>query len=98
MCTLWHTKCHVYEHDERVYAVEGVHANVEHVSSERFERSQEDLIYGDQSDMSTCKLWLSQETYILKISKRFNMAEIKPITTPLTCHLRLSPSQCPNSQ
>jgi len=30
--------------------------------------------------------------------KMFNMVEIRPITTPLAGHFRLSSIQCPNSQ
>jgi len=49
-------------------------------------------------DMSTDRLWLSQENYILKILERFNMSEVRPVTTLLACHFRLYLSQCPNSQ
>ena len=34
MYTLYHTKCHVCEHDEHVYAMEAVHAYMEFVSFE----------------------------------------------------------------
>jgi len=30
--------------------------------------------------------------------ERFNMTEARPVTTPSTCHFRLSSNQCPNSQ
>jgi len=41
---------------------------------------------------------LSQENYVLKMLKRFNMTETRPVTTPLACHFRLSFNQCPNSE
>ena len=37
-------------------------------------------------DRITCKLWLSQENYILKMLKRFNIADARPVTT-LAGHL-----------
>ena len=47
---------------------------------------------------STDRLWLSQENYVLKMLERFNMAEARPVTSPLTSHFRLSSSQYSNSQ
>jgi len=47
---------------------------------------------------STCNLWLSQENYILKMLERFNMTEVRSVSTSLAGHFRLSSSQCPNSQ
>jgi len=41
-------------------------------------------------DRSTCKLWLSQENYVLKILERFNMAEVRSITTHLAGYCTLS--------
>jgi len=49
-------------------------------------------------DYNTCKLWLFQENYVIKMLEMFNMAEARLITTPLAGHFRLSSSQCPNSQ
>jgi len=49
-------------------------------------------------DKSTCKLWLSQENYVLKMLERFNIAEARPITAPLAVHFILSSSQCPHSK
>ena len=43
------------------------------------------------------RLWLFQENYVLKVLKRFNMAEVKPITTSLVGHFKLSSKQCPQS-
>jgi len=49
-------------------------------------------------DRSACRLWLSQENYVLKMLERFNMAVLRPTTTPLAGHFRLSSNQCSNSQ
>ena len=49
-------------------------------------------------DKSTCRLWLSQENYILRMFKMFNMVETKPVTALLEGHFRLFFSQCLNSQ
>ena len=43
------------------------------------------------------KLWLSQENYILKVLERFKMAEVRPVTTPLADHFKLSSKQYPQS-
>ena len=43
-------------------------------------------------DMSTSKLWLSQKNYVLKMLKRFNMAEERPTTISMEGHFRLSSS------
>ena len=48
-------------------------------------------------DRGSGRLWLSQENYVLKVLERFNMAEVKPVTTPLACHFKLSTKQCPQS-
>ena len=48
-------------------------------------------------DRSSGRLWLSQENYILKVLKRFNMEEARPVTTPLVGHFKLSSRQCPQS-
>ena len=47
-------------------------------------------------DRSTSRLWLSQENYVLKVLEEFNMAEARPVTTPLAGHFKLSSKQCPN--
>jgi len=39
----------------------------------------------------------SQENYVLKVLERFNMAEIRPVTTSLANHFKLSSKQCPQS-
>ena len=44
---------------------------------------------------SSCRLWLSQKNYVLKVLERFNMAEIRPITTLLAGHFKLSSKQYP---
>ena len=35
-------------------------------------------------------LWLSQENYVLEMLERFNMAKVRPATTPLVGHLKPS--------
>ena len=40
------------------------------------------------------RLLLSQENYIFNVLKRFNMAELRPVTTPLAGHFKLSSRQC----
>jgi len=49
-------------------------------------------------DKSTSRFWLSQEKYVLKMLEKFNMAEVRPVTTPLAGHFRLSSTLYPNSQ
>ena len=44
-------------------------------------------------DRSTCRLWLSQENYVLKVLERFNMAEARLVTTSLVGHCKLSSKQ-----
>ena len=46
-------------------------------------------------DRGSCKLYLSQENYIFKVLERFNMAEVRPITTLLADAFKLSSTQCP---
>jgi len=48
-------------------------------------------------DRGLGRLWLSQENYILKVLERFNMTEIRPVTTPLAGHFKLSSKQYPQS-
>ena len=43
------------------------------------------------------RFWLSQENYALKVLERFNMAEVRPVTTPLAEHFKLSSKQCSQS-
>jgi len=49
-------------------------------------------------DRSTDKLWLSRENYVLRVLERFIMTKVRSVTTPLTCHFRLSSSENQNSQ
>ena len=46
-------------------------------------------------DRGTGRLWLSKENYVLKILEIFNMAEARPVTTPLAGHFKLFSRQCP---
>jgi hypothetical protein len=43
------------------------------------------------------KLYLSQQGYIEKVLRRFNMHGAKTVSTPLAAHFRLSSSLCPQS-
>lgn len=49
-------------------------------------------------DRKNKKLWLSQEKYIEKVLKRFNMGISKLVSTPLAGHFKLSSKQCPTSE
>ena len=42
-------------------------------------------------------IYLSQSGYVCKILKRFNMENAKPLSTPLSMHVKLSKDECPNS-
>ncbi|KAF3648202.1 hypothetical protein FXO37_19575 [Capsicum annuum] len=48
-------------------------------------------------DRKAKKLWLSQEKYIQKVLRRFNMDKAKVVSTPLAMHYKLSPEHCPSS-
>ncbi|GJU84034.1 retrotransposon protein, putative, ty1-copia subclass [Tanacetum coccineum] len=43
------------------------------------------------------KLYLSQQMYIEKVLRRFNMHNAKPVNTPLAAHFKLSLALCPQS-
>ncbi|CAL5368022.1 unnamed protein product [Camellia sinensis] len=43
-------------------------------------------------------IWLSQESYIEKVLKRFNMDKAMPISCPLVGHFKLSSNQCSTSE
>ena len=47
-------------------------------------------------DRGSGRLWLSHENYVFKVLERFNMAEGRPVTTPLACHF--PPSSVHNYQ
>eukprot|EP00253_Pinus_taeda_P003064 PITA_03064 len=49
-------------------------------------------------DRKNHKLTLSQNEYIQKVLKRFNMHNAKPISTPFSSHLKLSKEMCPRTQ
>ena len=49
-------------------------------------------------DRSKKLLWLSQESYVEKLLKRFNMHKAKPVNTPLAGHFKLSMKQSPTSE
>jgi hypothetical protein len=48
-------------------------------------------------DRKRKKLWLSQQQYLGKVLEKFNMADAKPVGTPLASHLKLTTKQCPTS-
>ena len=43
------------------------------------------------------RLCLSQKGYIERVLRRLNMQNVKPVTTPLEAHFRLSSALCPQS-
>jgi hypothetical protein len=49
-------------------------------------------------DRKARKLFLSQEEYVERVIKRFNMENAKPVGTPLANHLKLSKKSCPSSE
>ena len=52
-------------------------------------------IHRDRRDR---KVWLSQKNYLLKVLRRFNMQDCKPISTPLSVGYKLSSSMCPSNE
>ncbi|KAK3036321.1 hypothetical protein RJ639_031728 [Escallonia herrerae] len=49
-------------------------------------------------DRKKKKLWLSQEEYIDKVLRRFNLHAFKPVTTPLAAHFKLSKELSPKNR
>ena len=49
-------------------------------------------------DRKNGKIWLSQQRYIEKVLKRFNMDKSKPVGTPLANHFKLCSEQSPTSE
>ncbi len=49
-------------------------------------------------DRKAGKLYLSQQGYIEKVLRRFNMHDAKPVSTPLAAHFKLSSALCPESE
>ena len=49
-------------------------------------------------DRKSRKLFLSQEEYVERVIKRFNMENAKPVGTPLANHFKLSKKNCPSSE
>ena len=48
-------------------------------------------------DRALGRLWLSQHSYVKRVLEKFNMDNVKPISTPLANHFRLSTNQCPKT-
>ena len=48
-------------------------------------------------DRKNCKLTFSQNEYIQKVLKRFNMHNEKPVSTPFVSHFKLSKEICPKT-
>ena len=46
-------------------------------------------------DIVAGRLSLSHKGYTEKVLRRFNMLNVKPVTTPLAAHFRLSSTLCP---
>ena len=71
---------------------------------------QGELILGDKEPIYDClgvtvtrdrsnrKLWLSQETAVLKLIKRAQLAEAKPTATPMAAGLKLTKQDCPSAE
>ena len=49
-------------------------------------------------DRKARKLFLSQEEYVERVVKRFNMEKAKSVSTPLANHFKLSSKSCPSSE
>ena len=49
-------------------------------------------------DRKIRRLWLSQERYVERILKRFNMKDGKPIKTPLSGHFKLNERSCSSTE
>ena len=47
-------------------------------------------------DRSNECIYLSQYDYAYKVLKRFNMENAKPLSTPLSMHVKLSKDECSN--
>lgn len=48
-------------------------------------------------DRTTRRLWLSQQGYIERVLKRFNMDDAKPVSIPLAGHFKLDKKMCPST-
>ena len=49
-------------------------------------------------DRKNCKLTLSQGEYIEKVLQRFRMQNVKPVSTPLAIHFKLSTDMCAKTE
>jgi hypothetical protein len=48
-------------------------------------------------DKKNHKLTLSQGEYIEKVLERFRMQNVKPVSTPLASHFKLTKEMCPKT-
>ncbi|WVZ96798.1 LOW QUALITY PROTEIN: hypothetical protein U9M48_042389 [Paspalum notatum var. saurae] len=48
-------------------------------------------------DRNSSLLFFSQHSYIQKVFRRFNMHDLKPVSTPIASHFKLSSSQYPST-
>ena len=48
-------------------------------------------------DKEAKKLWLSQEKYVERVLDKFYMKDVKPVSTLLANHFKLSKNSCPSS-
>lgn len=49
-------------------------------------------------DRKDGKLWLSKKAYMEKILQKFSMMNVKPMSTPLMAHFKLSTNLSPNTK
>ena len=49
-------------------------------------------------DRKNCKLTLSQGEYTKMVLDRFRMQNVKPVSTPLDSHFKLTKEMCPKTQ
>lgn len=48
-------------------------------------------------NMSARKLWFSQKSYVENVLDKFEMSNLKDVSTPLVNHFKLSLDQCPKT-
>ncbi|KAF2321947.1 hypothetical protein GH714_004756 [Hevea brasiliensis] len=58
---------------------------------------KEDIGNGNYQDISVGKLFLSQQAYVEKVLKHFNMNNAKLVTVPFAAHFKLSADMSPKT-